>query len=129
VRTVLPDGKEILHPFVRLRAFPSRDLFRLFWLPYGVGLAFLLLGGWVFMLRGDTRPDGPSAICTAVTNTLLFRQSPHVLSSTWTLSTALLAGRSSAWPCSFPKSGRWCEAFWLRFLLIDLVLLSRMGPD
>lgn len=56
VRTQLPDGSTRSYDSIEIQAFPPLDFARLFWLPFGIGLAYLVLGFWVFRIRGHTSP-------------------------------------------------------------------------
>ena len=56
--TRLPDGTARLYRVIKLIPFPRADLLRLFWLPYFVGLAYFVIGAWIYRVRGHTRP-GP----------------------------------------------------------------------
>ena len=56
ISTRLREGGEKFFPTVPLVGFPVRDLFRLFWLPYLMGLAYLSIGAWIYHARGSYRP-------------------------------------------------------------------------
>lgn len=54
VRTRLPDGSTRIHLTTIHPRFPGRDLLRLFWLPYGVGLVYVAIAAWVYARQRDT---------------------------------------------------------------------------
>ena len=56
VFTRLPDGTVRLYPAVPLMRFSDNDMVGLFWLPFAVGLAYLVIGIWVYRVGGQARP-------------------------------------------------------------------------
>ncbi|HLF25940.1 MAG TPA: adenylate/guanylate cyclase domain-containing protein [Anaerolineae bacterium] len=119
VRTVLPDGLARVYPAVALRSLSMRDLARLFWLPYGVGLAYLVIGAWVYRVRGNTRPGRAFAFfstCAALTSALLFDLSTtHAGSALWTVALAQGGGALIGLALLFPEA--WTpvqQRAWLR---------------
>ncbi len=75
VFTRMPDGSARLYPSIELMTFPSGDLLLFFWLPYIVGLSYLGIAGWMYRLRGRTRPGRAFVffcICVAIACILLF---------------------------------------------------------
>jgi serine phosphatase RsbU (regulator of sigma subunit) len=117
VSTILPNGVMQAYSAVRLGTFPTFDLFRLFWLPYAIGLAFLLLGGWVYVERGKAysgRAFALFCICAALTNALMFDLiTTHAGSALWTVAVAFQGGALFRLALVFPegdrkdKSNRW----------------------
>jgi sigma-B regulation protein RsbU (phosphoserine phosphatase) len=121
VRTLSPDGSIRTYPQVAVRSFPPVDLLRLFWLPYGVGLAYLLIGAWVYRTRGETRPGRAFAffcIVVALVSGLLFDLSTtHIGPALWTLAIAHVGGALTGLALRFPEEWNLLERVtWLRFL-------------
>lgn len=110
VRAVLPDGSGALEATLPLGAFPARDLVRLFWIPYAVGLAYLAIGAWIYRLRGRTRPGRALAffcVCTALVCGLLFDlNSTHGGTALWTIAVAQLGGALTSLALRFPVEWR-----------------------
>jgi serine phosphatase RsbU (regulator of sigma subunit) len=108
VRTVLPDGSSQTVSSVELMPFPRRDLVRLFWVPYGVGLAYLLIGVWVYRVRGGTRPGRAFThfcVWTALATGLLFDQvTTHLGAPLWTVAIALEGGALGSLALLFPEA-------------------------
>jgi serine phosphatase RsbU (regulator of sigma subunit) len=107
IRTRLPDGSSRTYPFVEIQSFPQDDMGRLFWLPYGVGLAYLAIGLWLFRLRGHTAPGRAFAffcVNAAITNALLFDLiTTHAGSAIWTMSISQLGGALISLGLVFPQ--------------------------
>jgi hypothetical protein len=103
----LPDGSARLHPSVPLTNFPQRDLLRLFWLPYLAGLAYLGIGIWVYLARGDARPGRALAFfcfAIAIASGLSFDLSTtHALSDLWSIAIAMLGGALISLAMRFPE--------------------------
>ncbi len=108
--TQSPDGNLELFPSVELMAFPRPDLTRLFWVPYLVGLAYLIIGIWIYSLRGRTRPGRALAffcVVTALVCGLLFDLSTtHVGHAIWTLALTQLGGALISLALRFPQEWR-----------------------
>lgn len=89
IQTVLPDGSVRTYPAVTLHSFPSVDLLKLFWLPYVIGLVYLVLGIWVLIKRWYTRPGRMFAyfsLWAALGNGLLFElATSHVFAGLWSV--------------------------------------------
>lgn len=105
-----PDGTMQLILSVRLTAFTTRDFIQFFWLPYAVGLAYLLIGIWVFMARGDERPGRALAffcVCVAVVAALLFDVlTTHRGTAVWLTAVAMLGGALISLALRFPVEWR-----------------------
>lgn len=107
ILTQFSDGNLELFPSVELTAFPRADLTRLFWIPYLVGLAYLIIGIWIYSLRGRTRPGRALAffcVATAVACGLLFDLSTtHAAHAFWTLAVSQLGGALISLALRFPR--------------------------
>jgi serine phosphatase RsbU (regulator of sigma subunit) len=107
IRTQFPDGSRRDYPFIEVQSFPQDDMARLFWLPYGVGLAYLAIGFWLFRLRGHTAPGRAFAffcVNAAITNALLFDLiTTHAGSALWTMSVGQLGGALISLALVFPQ--------------------------
>ena len=130
VRTVQPDrdASARTYPAIQLAPFSSLDLARLFWLPYGIGLAYLSIGAWVFRVRGRTRPGRAFAIlciCAALGAGLLFDLSTtHAGPAIWTVAIAMAGGALASLALLFPEEwSRVRRRAWLRFLPYGLSLV------
>jgi serine phosphatase RsbU (regulator of sigma subunit) len=130
VRTRLPDGREGVFPGVEVHAFPAADLVRLFWLPYSIGFAYLIIGLWLFRLRGQTGPGRAFAFfCTnaAITNALLFDLiTTHYGSAIWTIAISQQGGALISLALVFPEEWQPVRRFEkLRYLpyLISIALM------
>ncbi len=101
------DGSETLYPNIELSVFSGADLVRIFWLPYLVGLAYLGIGGWIYRLRGDTRPGRALTffcVVTALVCILLFDiYSTHALHLLWTAALAMVGGALISLSWRFPE--------------------------
>ncbi len=102
----LPDGKNDFFPSIKLMDFPSKDFFKLFWLPYFLGLAYAVIGIWIYLLKGASRPGRAlSFFCGSVALTLglLFDVlTTHLLTPIWITSVALLGGTLISLGLRFP---------------------------
>ena len=106
VHTTLPDGSRQQYPNLATMPFASRDVVRLFWLPYIVGLAFLVMGMWIYRLRGHTAPGQAFAFfcaCASIASCLLFDQvTTHAGPILWTLAIAQQGGALISLAMVFP---------------------------
>jgi hypothetical protein len=104
------DGQVRLFPAVRLIDFPPRDFLQLFWLPYAVGLAYVLIGTWVFMARGRERAGRALAffcVCVAIVAALLFDVlTTHLGTGVWLTGVAMLGGSLISLAMRFPVEWR-----------------------
>jgi hypothetical protein len=102
----LPGGKREFFPSIQLMNFPGNDFFQFFWLPYFLGLAYALIGIWIYLLRGASRPGRAlSFFCASVALTLglLFDVlTTHTTTSVWIISIALLGGSLISLALRFP---------------------------
>jgi len=131
VRTIFPDGTTRLNSGIEVMRFPTRDLWRLFWLPYIVGLAYFALGLWVYAIRRDTRPGRVFAFFSAsaaLTISLTFDLSTtHLASIFWQFIIPQLGGALISMALLFPET--WVplrRRAWLRFTpyLLGLLLTA-----
>jgi serine phosphatase RsbU (regulator of sigma subunit) len=106
VKTLSLDGVEHVFPSIPITSFSTYDLARMFWLPYGIGLAYLLIGLWVFAMRGHTPPGRAFAMfcaSTAITTGLYFDLvTTHAGSAIWTLALSLIGGSLVSLALVFP---------------------------
>jgi serine phosphatase RsbU (regulator of sigma subunit) len=121
VRTILPDGSEQVYPGVEMMQFSTRDLVRLFWLPYIVGLAFLIMGMWIYRLRGHTAAGQAFAFfcgCASIASCLLFDQvTTHAGPVLWTLVIAQQGAALISLAMVFPETWKPLQRrIWLRYL-------------
>jgi hypothetical protein len=105
--TRLPDGTARLYRVIKLIPFPRADLLRMFWLPYFVGLAYFVIGAWIYRVRGNTRPGRALAFfcfCVSAACTLYFdMQTTHTGSAVWTAAIAMLGGALLSLALRFPE--------------------------
>ena len=105
--TRLPDGTARLYRVIKLIPFPRADLLRLFWLPYFVGLAYFVIGAWIYRVRGHTRPGRALAFfcfCVSAACTLYFdTETTHAGSAVWTVAVAMLGGALLSLALRFPE--------------------------
>jgi len=108
VFTLLPDGTPRLYPSVELTEFTRPGLVRFFLLPYGIGLAYLLIGMWVYRVTGASRPGRVlSFFCfsTSLVCMLLFDlNSTHMAAEVWASALALCAGAILSLAMRFPQT-------------------------
>jgi hypothetical protein len=121
VQTILPDGTRQEYPDLQTMTFSTRDMVRLFWLPYIVGLAFLVMGIWIYRLRGHTAPGQAFAFfcaCAAIVTCLLFDQvTTHAGAVLWTLVIAQLGAAVISLAMVFPEAWKPIrKRAWLRYL-------------
>lgn len=107
VFTRSPDGRAHLYPSVSLGSLSTTDMLRLFWLPYLVGVAYLGIGTWVYLVGGKARPGRALAffcVCTSVATVFLFDLSTtHAGSAVWTLAVAQIGGALVSLALRFPE--------------------------
>ena len=111
--TRLPGGFARLYPSIQLATYPTVDLVRQFLLPYAVGLAYLGIATWIYVLRGATRPGRALAyfcVCTAIVCMLLFdTATTHGASAIWTVAVAQLGGALTSLAMRFPEEWKILE--------------------
>ena len=102
----LPSGEVKLFYSIRMQPFPPGDFVQLFWLPYAIGLIYLLIGLWVYTVRGLSRPGRALSFfcaCVALTTGLLFDiLTTHLAVPLWILSVAFLGGSLISLALRFP---------------------------
>ncbi len=131
VVTLTPGGDLRTYPAVKLTDFSQADLLRLFWLPYLIGLAYLLMGGWVLRVRGNS-PAGRAfaffCFMAAVASGLLFDLiTTHVGSILWTVAVAQLGGALISLAMLFPNIWPPIQRRpWLRFVpyFVSIILAA-----
>ncbi len=131
VSTIFPDGSTSNYTGIEVMPFPTRDLLRLFWLPYIVGLAYFILGLWVYSVRRDTRPGRVFAYfcaCSALTISLTFDLSTtHRVSYLWQFIIPQLGGAVFSMALLFPEIwGPLRRRAWLRFIPYLIALFFAM---
>ncbi len=121
VTAILPDGTTRAYPQVLLGGFPGVDLLRLFWMPYLVGLAFFLLGIWVFYVRRQSTSGNVfSYFClmAAAGNALFFDLiTTHHGTVIWFLAITQLGSALTSLGMLFPEE--WVPTWrmrWVRYL-------------
>jgi len=129
VTAIMPDGTPKTYTGVLLTSFPSVDLMRLFWIPYLVGLAFYVLGIWVFYVRPQS-PSGRAfayfSLMAAVVNGLFFDLiTTHHGTLIWFLALTQLGSALGYLGLLFPE--QWTPPWrlnWVRYLpfLVSTVL-------
>ncbi len=106
----LPDGTPRLYPNVKVGTFGDDALWRLFVVPYLIGVAYLVIGIWVYGLRGMTRPGRVLAFfcfCAATTCILVFDVwTTHAATRLWSAAVALSGGAILSLAMRFPEEGR-----------------------
>jgi hypothetical protein len=115
VSTRLRDGSEKYYPAVGLTQFSRRDLFRLFWMPWLMGLAYLSIGAWIYAARGATPPGRALAFfcfAAAVAESLWFDlYSTHAGTPVWAIAFAALGGALLSLAMRFPQQARIVERY------------------
>ncbi len=110
ITTQTREGVSKYYPGVALIAFPAVDLFRLFWMPYLMGLAYLAIGAWIYAARGSTPPGRALAFfcfAAAVAQGLYFDMySTHVGTPVWAIAIAALGGALLSLAMRFPQQAR-----------------------
>ncbi len=92
---------------IQLISFPNTDKFKFFYVPYGIGLGYLLLGLWMSRLRlseSQGRAFILFATSFALNAAVLFNvYTTHELTILWTLSVAISGGALLDLSLSFPQ--------------------------
>jgi serine phosphatase RsbU (regulator of sigma subunit) len=121
VRTISPQGLQRTYPSILVKPFALIDQLRLFWLPYGIGLAYLAISLWIYHLRGHTlagRAFSYFCALAAIVTVLIFDLSTtHAGSALWTLAIPQLGGALLSLGLVFPEIWQpWQRYRWLRYL-------------
>lgn len=128
ILTIFPDKTIRLYPTIELQAFSSSSLARLFWLPYGVGLSYLIIGLWIYKARGRTNPGREFAFfcaCVAVVLGLFFDlNTTHKGSAVWTIAITQMGGALASLAFVFPEEISPAKLrIWLRSLAHGIATL------
>ena len=132
--TETEDGTKHLYPSVELIEFPQKDFLRLFWVPYLIGLAYYIIGVWVFIVRGrDTRPGRALAffcVCIALATALIFDlYTTHWFVPIWVAAIAAAGGALFSLGMRFPVEWRIVKRFpwFFRNPLYNLYWIIALG--
>lgn len=108
--TIDPAGMFRLYPAIPLQKFDTRDMIRIFWLPYLIGLVYLGIGVWVYRLIGKTKPGRAlSAFCgtTSIAAMLVFDLSTtHLGVIIWMTAISQIGGTLISLAMRFPEEWR-----------------------
>lgn len=100
------DGTVRLFPNILLDRMGDVDFFRLFWLPYFVGLSYLALGLWIYFATGKRKPGRALAFfCASVSLGMLLLfdvLTTHQATSLWLIAIAMLGGSLASLGLRFP---------------------------
>lgn len=111
--TRAPSGDISLYPAVTAIPLPTRSLVRLFWVPYLVGVAYLAIGGWIYRVKGKSRPGRALAFfcyAAALTCILFFdASSSHAAPGLWVAAFAMLGGALISLSLRFPQESQQIE--------------------
>jgi hypothetical protein len=95
-----------LFPSVEVQKLPTSALVRYFWVLYGIGIVYLGIGIWVYLVRGKSRTGRAlSFFCaaTALGTMLIFDlSSTHLMVVVWISAVALAAGSLISLGMRFP---------------------------
>ncbi len=104
------DGTGKLIPSITLSRLSIPDFLRFFWLPYGIGLAYLGVGIWIYRARGKVFAGLALAIfcvLTAVICALIFDLSTtHALPGVWTAALSFASASLLSLGMCFPQEWR-----------------------
>ena len=110
ISTRARSGGDKFYPAVALMTFSDRDLFRLFWMPYLMGLVYLAIGAWIYRARGATPPGRALAFfcfSAAIVQAAYFDMyTTHVGTPVWVLAMAALGGALLSLAMRFPQEAR-----------------------
>ena len=128
IDSVFPDGTVRTTYGVQLIPFTRADMLRIFWLPYIVGLVYLGLAAWVYLLRRDllaARIFIYFCLCTAITLALSFDLvSSHRGVFLWTFVISQVGASLCSLALVFPDQPGWVTRKpWLRFLPFGMGML------
>lgn len=133
VMTRLQNGKVQLYPSVLLTSFPTSALVKNFWVLYGIGLVYLGIGVWVYLVRGKSRTGRALSffcITTSLGTILIFDlSSTHFAVPLWSSSVALAAGSLVSLGMRFPVEWHIVKRYpWMLALpYLISILLSLWG--
>jgi MFS family permease len=107
LQTEAQNGMRRFFTDVKITHYPMKDLVKYFWLPYIIGLLYLVIGGAIYILRGKTRAGLSFAFfcaCTSIVCALSFDiETTHQGTALWTLAIALLGGTIIGLAMLFPN--------------------------
>jgi MFS family permease len=107
MQTEGPNGLKRFYSYINITNYPKQDLIKYFWLPYSIGLIYLVIGGVIYVLRGFTKAALSFAffcVCTSIVCALSFDLSTtHVGTALWTTAIAMLGGAIMGLALLFPK--------------------------
>jgi hypothetical protein len=107
IQTEAQNGLKRFYSYVAITNYPMKDLVKFFWLPYFIGLIYLVIGGGIYILRGMTRAGLSFAFfcaCTSIVCALSFDlETTHKGTALWTLAIALLGGAILGLALLFPN--------------------------
>jgi hypothetical protein len=110
ISTRTQDGIERFFPSVMLTRFSSADLFRLFWMPFLMGLLYLGIGAWIYVARGSTPPGRALAFfcfAAAAAQGLYFDMySTHAGTPIWAIAMSAIGGALLSLAMRFPQPAR-----------------------
>lgn len=106
IQTTAPNGLKRFYSYVEIQRYQVRDLLRFFWLPYFIGLVYLLIGGAIYLLRGQTQAGLSFAffcVCTSIVSALSFDISTtHTGTALWTTAISMMGGAIIGLALLFP---------------------------
>ncbi|MBI5029138.1 MAG: hypothetical protein HZB51_01325 [Chloroflexi bacterium] len=107
IETIDRNGKRETFPFVAVERFAQQDLLRLFWLPYSVGLIYLIIGGWLYYKRSHTQSARAFAFfcaCASIVCGLFFDLfATHFGTWLWTFALSMLGAAFVSLTFLFPE--------------------------
>jgi len=107
MQTEAENGLTRFYSYIAITNYPMKDLVKFFWLPYFIGLFYLVIGGVIYFLRGMTRAGLSFAFfcaCTSIVCALTFDiETTHKGTALWTLAIALLGGAILGLALLFPN--------------------------
>jgi len=135
IHTVKPDGSSAIFPAIRVTTFPPSDFLRLFWLPYGIAVAYFGMGLLVLRKRSGTRPGRAFAFfcaCAALAASLIFNLSTtHAASNLWPVAISLQGASLLSLAMFFPEASdtlkRYPRLRYLPYLVSLLVVVTALS--
>jgi hypothetical protein len=121
VTTLSRDGIIRVHPGLRISRFPTVEFLKLFWLPYIIGLVYLICGIWIYRIKERTSASnalGYFFFTVSIICMLLFDlYTTHSGSTLWILAMAALGSTMLLMVFDFPQELRWVNKTpYLRYL-------------